>query len=113
MAEAVRTAQQMTGRKVVSPADVRAGLEALHITNERLTEAGLEGFMEPLQLSCTDHSGHGDVYIQQWTGEAWEPVSDWFAPMVDVVRPRLEQAAAEYEEANAPWPEREVPCAGE
>ena len=112
MAEAVRNAQAATGNKVVTPADVRAGLEALDITDERLKDAGFEGFMRPLKLSCSDHAGQADIYVQQWDGEKWSPVSDWFSPMVDQVRPLLEKAAEEYEEANAPWPKREVPCAG-
>ncbi|MEM6761545.1 MAG: ABC transporter substrate-binding protein [Pseudomonadota bacterium] len=111
MAEAIRTAQKMTGKSVVTPADVRAGMESLNITEERLREAGMEGFMRPLALSCTDHAGQSDVYVQQWTGEEWEPVSDWFAPMVDKVRPMLETAAEEYEKANSPWPARSVACA--
>lgn len=111
VAEAIRNAQEMTGKSVVTPADVRAGMEALDITEERLDEAGLEGFMKPLELSCTDHAGQGDVYIQQWTGEGWEQVSDWFSPMVETVRPMLEEAADEYVENNAPWPERKVECA--
>ena len=111
MAEAVRNAQAMTGNKVVTPAEVRAGMEALDLTEGRLEEAGFAGFMQPLKLSCTDHAGETDVYIQQWNGQSWEKVSDWFSPMVDVVRPMLEQAAAEYEKANSPWPERAVPCA--
>mgnify|MGYP001791862439 CR=1 FL=1 len=111
MVEAIRTAQEMTGNANVTPADVRAGLEALNITAERIAEAGLEGFMQPVQLSCDDHAGQGDVYVQQWNGETWEQVSDWFSPMVDRVRPMLETAADAYTEANAPWPEREVACA--
>jgi len=111
MAEAVRTAQEITGRNVVTPADVRAGLEALDITEERLREAGLSGFMRPLKLSCEDHSGQSDVYIQEWNGESWDKITEWFSPMVDKVRPLLEQAAEEYRAANQPWPEREVPCA--
>lgn len=110
MAEAIRTAQELTGKKVIDSADMRLGFENLDITEERLKEAGLEGFMAPLQLSCSDHSGQNDVYVQRWDGETWEQVTDWFPPMVDVVRPMLEQAAQEYKEANSPWPEREVPC---
>ena len=111
MAEAIRNAQEMTGNDLVTPADVRAGMEALDITEERLKEAGMEGFMQPLKLSCTDHAGQADVYVQQWTGEGWEKVSDWFSPMVEKVRPMLETAADEYVASNQPWPEREVECA--
>ncbi|XWN34490.1 MAG: ABC transporter substrate-binding protein [Devosia sp.] len=111
MAEAIRTAQEMTGNANVTPADVRAGLEALNITAERLEETGMTGFAKPLQLSCRDHAGQSDVYIQQWNGETWEQVSDWFSPMVEKVRPMLEAAAQTYVETNQPWPAREVPCA--
>jgi branched-chain amino acid transport system substrate-binding protein len=111
MAEAVRTAQAMTGKTLVTPEDVRAGLEALDITPERLKEAGMDGFIQPLKLSCEDHSGQTNVYVQQWNGTTWEAVSDWFEPMVDKVRPMLEKAAADYAAANQPWPERTIPCA--
>jgi branched-chain amino acid transport system substrate-binding protein len=112
MAEAIRTAQEMTGKTLVTPEEVRAGLEALDITEERLKEAGMEGFIQPLQLSCTDHSGQTDVYVQQWNGTGWEKVSDWFSPMVEKVRPMLETAADEYAASNQPWPARDIACAG-
>ena len=112
MSEAIREAQELTGKTVIDAADMRAGLEALEITQEEIAAAGLEGFMQPIKLSCEDHSGHGQMYVQTWNGEAWEPASEYFAPLTDVVQPLLEQAAADYTESNAPWPEREVACAG-
>ncbi|WP_108662384.1 ABC transporter substrate-binding protein [Acuticoccus kandeliae] len=111
MAEAVRTAQEIAGHPNVTPAEVRAGLEALNISAERLKEIGLEGFMEPMVLSCEDHAGQSDVYIQQWDGQSWQKISDYFPPMVEKVRPMLEQAAQDYVKANQPWPERTEPCA--
>ena len=112
MTEAIRTAQEMTGKTKIDAADMRAGLEALEITEEEIAAAGLEGFMQPIKLSCEDHSGHGQMYVQQWNGEAWEPTTEYYSPMTDVVQPLLESAAMEYTESNAPWPERAVPCAG-
>ncbi|MGL5734818.1 MAG: ABC transporter substrate-binding protein, partial [Beijerinckiaceae bacterium] len=44
MAEAVRNAQRITGKKAVTGEDVRKGLEALNITDARLKEMGMEGF---------------------------------------------------------------------
>ncbi|MCF3932149.1 ABC transporter substrate-binding protein [Acuticoccus sp. M5D2P5] len=111
MAEAIRTAQELHGHPNVTPAEVRDGLEALNISADRLKEIGLEGFMEPMVLSCEDHAGQSDLYIQQWNGESWEKISDWFSPMVEKVRPMLEEAAQEYVAANQPWPQRDVPCA--
>ena len=110
IAEAIRTAQQLTGKAAVTAEDVRRGLESLDITEARLEEMGLEGFMPPMKVTCEDHSGRHAVYVQQWDGTTWQQATDWFAPMTDVVRPMLEQAAAEYVKANPAWPERTEPC---
>jgi branched-chain amino acid transport system substrate-binding protein len=111
VAEAIRTAQELTGKPVINAEDMRAGLEALDITEERIKEIGLEGFMRPVKVTCEDHNGHHAVYVQEWDGETWKPATDWFEPMTDVVQPLLEAAAAEYVKTNAPWPERKEPCA--
>src|ERR1700730_7102012 len=44
IAEAIRTAQQLTGKKQVTGEDVRRGLETLKITQARWKEIGLESF---------------------------------------------------------------------
>jgi branched-chain amino acid transport system substrate-binding protein len=111
VAEAIHTAQQMTGKSVIDAEDMRAGLEALNITEERIKEIGFEGFMRPVEVTCDDHNGHHEVYVQAWDGQTWKQESDWFKPMTDVVEPLLEKAAAEYVQSNAPWPERTEPCA--
>lgn len=110
IAEAIATAQRLAGRPVVDAADVRRGFENLDVTDTRLKELGLEGFMPAIKLSCEDHSGHHSVYVQEWDGTTWQPTTDWFQPLVDEVRPMLEQAAVEYVKANQPWPERTEPC---
>lgn len=111
IAEAIRTAQQRTGKSMVTASDVRDGLEALNIDEARLKEMGMTDFANPLKLSCTDHSGHNSVYVVEWDGADWKKAGDWFAPMTDVVTPLLEAAAKEYAEKNAPWPERTEACA--
>jgi len=111
MAEAIRTAQEMTGKSVIDAADMRAGLENLEITEERWKEIGLEGFAPAIKMSCSDHSGHHKMYVSQWDGEKWVQASDWFEPMTEFVEPLLATAAKEYAEKNAPWPERTEPCA--
>jgi len=110
IAEAIRKAQELSGKKDVDASDVRRGLENLDITAERIKEIGLEGFMKPVKVSCEDHNGHHAVYMQEWDGKQWKPISDWFEPMKDVVRPMLEAAAADYVSKNQPWPERTEPC---
>jgi branched-chain amino acid transport system substrate-binding protein len=95
-AEAVRVAQEIHGQRPLTGAEVRDGFENLELTTERLTELGLDGFMNPIEVSCADHEGGGAVFIQQWDGENWQRVSDWIAPMTDVVRPLIEDSAAAY-----------------
>jgi branched-chain amino acid transport system substrate-binding protein len=111
IAEAVRNAQRITGKKVVTGVDVRRGLESLRITDARWKELGFAGFASPITgVSCSDHNGHQSAYMQQWDGTKWVKVSDWISPMKDRVRPLLEAASKDYVEKNAGWPKRTEPC---
>jgi branched-chain amino acid transport system substrate-binding protein len=111
IAEAIRNAQQITGKKVVTGEDVRRGLETLTISDARWKEIGLPGFAAPItNVTCTDHNGHHAAYMQQWDGTKWVKVTDWIAPMKEEVRPLLEAAAKDYVEKNAGWPKRTEPC---
>ncbi|NWG23905.1 MAG: ABC transporter substrate-binding protein [Pseudorhodoplanes sp.] len=110
VAEAIRTAQQLTGKKVVTGEDVRRGLEQLNITEDRLKEMGAAGFAAPVRTSCTDHNGHHKVFMATWDGTKWVKSSDWMEPIKDKVRPLIESAAKTYVESNAGWPKRTEPC---
>jgi branched-chain amino acid transport system substrate-binding protein len=95
LVEAIRTAQAKFGKKAMSGEEMRWGYEHLNITDKRLEELGLKGFTHPVKVTCEDHEGNGPVLVQQWDGKKWNIVSDWIEPMKDVVRPKLEAAAAE------------------
>jgi len=111
IAEAIRNAQRITGKKVVTGEDVRRGLETLSMTEARWKEVGLPGFGGPITgISCTDHNGHQSAYMQQWDGTKWVVASDWITPMKDRVRPLLEAAAKEYVSKDPAWPKRTEPC---
>ncbi len=110
IAEAIRTAQQVTGKKLVTGEDVRRGLENLNITEARLKEMGAAGFAAPVKVSCGDHNGHHKVFIARWDGKKWVKSSDWIEPMKDKVRPLIEAAAKDYAEKNTGWPKRTEPC---
>jgi branched-chain amino acid transport system substrate-binding protein len=110
IAEAIRTAQQLTGKKKVSGEDVRRGLESLNITDARWKELGLPGFAAPIHLSCADHNGHNGIYLVQWDGTKWNKASDWIAPIKDKVMPLIENAAEDYVKASAGWPKRTEAC---
>jgi branched-chain amino acid transport system substrate-binding protein len=111
IAEAIRTAQHLTGKKMVNGEDVRRGLEALSITAARWQEIGLPGFAAPIHLSCADHNGHSGISLVQWDGTKWNTEVPSIQPIKDKVLPLIESAAEEYVKANAGWPKRTEPCA--
>ncbi len=110
IAQAIRNAQKITGKKVVDGADVRRGLETLNITLADWTKLGFPNFGTPIHVTCTDHNGHSSVYMQQWDGKKWVKVSDLIKPMSDKVEPLLKKAAADYVKKNTGWPKRTEPC---
>jgi branched-chain amino acid transport system substrate-binding protein len=110
IAEGIRTAQKITGKKAVTGDDVRRGLENMNVDAARLKEMGMEGFTGPIKLTCADHNGHRPTFIQEWDGAKWVKVSDWIEPLAEKVQPLLEADAKAYSEKNAPWPVRSEPC---
>lgn len=110
IAEAIRTAQEITGKSVVTGEDVRRGLENLNVSEERLAEMGMTGFAAPLNVTCENHSGNHQVFVAEWDGTQWTVGQDWTEPMTDRVRPLILAAAQEYAAANAGWPARTEVC---
>ena len=103
VAEAIATAQAKSGKKVITGADMRVGLENFNLSDARLTELGLPNFTGAVAGSCKDHEGAGGVFIQQWDGSTFTKITDPIAPMTDVVRPLLEEAAAKYVSDKPEW----------
>jgi branched-chain amino acid transport system substrate-binding protein len=110
IAEAIRTAQQLTGKKQVNGEDVRRGFENLNITEARWKEMGLPGFASPIHLSCADHNGHSGISLVQWDGTKWNTAVPSIAPIKDKVLPLINATAEDYVKANAGWPKRTEPC---
>ncbi|HEY1154464.1 MAG TPA: ABC transporter substrate-binding protein, partial [Pseudolabrys sp.] len=110
IAEAIRNAQKITGKKVVTGEDVRRGLETLNVDAARLKEIGMEGFTDPVKLTCTDHNGHSAAFMQEWDGKKYVKISDPIKPMNDKVEPLLKAAAQDYVTKNQPWPKRTEAC---
>ena len=103
VAEAIRSAQEKTGKKSITGADMRAGLESFDLSDARLKELGLEGFTSPVKGDCADHEAGSPVFIQQWNGSDWERISDPIAPMSDVVGPLIKEAAKKYVADKPDW----------
>jgi len=94
--EAIRTAMTKFGNKSLTGEQVRWGLENLNLTADKLAKLGLKDFTKPIKITCEDHEGGGPVLFQQWDGKEWHVVSDWIAPMRDIVRPLIVKAAADF-----------------
>ncbi len=98
--EGLHTAMAKFGNRPLTGDEAQWGYEHLDLTEARLAELGLKGFMKPIKITCEDHEGNGPVLIQQWDGKNWQIVSDWISPMREVVRPMIEAGAAKYAKEN-------------
>ncbi len=94
--EAVRTAQGKFGKKSLTGEQVRWGIENLDLDAKRIKELGIDGMMQPLKVSCSDHEGSRRARIHQWDGNNWNFVSDWIEADNSLLRPMVETAAANY-----------------
>jgi len=97
--EAARDAIQ--AGKEPTPENVRDTFENLDLSEDRLAAVGAKGMTPPIQITCENHEGvNGQVMIQEWDGENWNPISDWLSPMRELTRPMIEEAALKYAEEN-------------
>jgi branched-chain amino acid transport system substrate-binding protein len=95
--EAVRRAQERFGKsKVVTPEQVRWGLENLALDQKRLDALGLAGVMRPLSTSCTDHMGSSWVRVHTWDGGKWNFSSDWYQADDQIIKPMVKSGAEKY-----------------
>jgi len=94
--EALRAAYKKFGPKPINGEQMKWALENLTIDEARLKEIGAAGFMPPLKTTPEDHQGFGSARFQQWDGTKWVPISDWIAPMKDVVDAEVKKSAADY-----------------
>ncbi len=94
--ETLRTAYHKFGPRPINGVQGQWALEHLNIDDQRLTELGVKGLLQPLKLSCNDHEGGGALRVQQWDGKHWTPVSDWIKADRKLLRPLIDGKAAEY-----------------
>ena len=94
--EGLRTAQEHFGKKPLKGEEMQWGLEHLNITPARIAALGAEGLMVPIQLSCANHEGQGNVRIQQWDGKHWKFVSDWISPDRQMIEEMYKESALAY-----------------
>lgn len=101
-AEAAKTAQEIHGTADITPAMMRDGMEALKITEEKMTELGLPNFGPTFDVSCSNHGGTGLVGVTQWdaTAKEWKLISDFAPTDMDVIGPLIEEDSAAYAAEN-------------
>ena len=100
--EAIRKAQEIHGTMDITPAMMRDGMEALSITEARMSELGLPDFGPAFDVSCENHGGSGIAKIQQWDAGAkkWNLVTDWIAADRSIVDPLIEEDSMAYAKEN-------------
>ncbi|MGZ5073437.1 MAG: ABC transporter substrate-binding protein [Usitatibacter sp.] len=94
--ESIRSAQGKYGKRVVTAEEVRWGAEHLNLDAARLKALGVEGMMQPMKTSCSDHEGVRKARIHTWDGSQWSYTSDWYESDAKLLRPMIKASADKY-----------------
>ncbi|MBF2759404.1 MAG: ABC transporter substrate-binding protein [Ectothiorhodospiraceae bacterium AqS1] len=101
-AEAAKTAQMMHGAGKIDPMQMRDGMEALEMTEAKMTALGLPGFGPSFGVSCENHGGDGLAAVAQWNAMAkkWELITEYVQADQDVVNPLIEEDSMAFAKEN-------------
>ena len=101
-AEAARNAQKISGRKDITPADMREGMESLNVTKAVMKRNGLEDFGPIFKVSCENHGGPGLVAVNQWDAKkkVWTQISGFKKTDMGVIQPLIDADSAAYAAEN-------------
>jgi branched-chain amino acid transport system substrate-binding protein len=102
--EAVRIAQAKYGDHTLTGDQIRWGFEHLDLDPTKVQALGAQGLFHSIDVTCSDHEGHGLVTFQQWDGTQWHRISDWIAPDWALLRPIIEASANKYASQNGITP---------
>ena len=95
--EAVRRAQERFGKgKVMTPEQVRWGLENLALDQKKLDALGFTGIMRPLSTSCVDHMGSTWARVQTWDGKKWNVPDQWYEADEQILKPMIKAGSEKY-----------------
>ncbi len=100
--EAAKKAQELSGHKDITAAEMRDGMEALNITADLMSSLGLPDFGPEFTVSCANHGGSGVGKVQQWDASAkkWNIVTDWIAADRDVIDPLIAEDSEAFAKEN-------------
>jgi branched-chain amino acid transport system substrate-binding protein len=109
--EAVRRAQERFGKgKVMTPEQVRWGLENLNLDQKKLDSLGFAGVLRPISTSCADHMGSTWARIQTWDGTKWSMTSDFMQADEQIIKPMVKTAADKYMSDKKLTPRTSADC---
>ncbi len=105
-AEAAKTAQGIHGTAEITPAMMRDGMEALEITEAKMTELGLPGFGPEFSVSCENHGGNGLGAVAQWDAGAgeWNLITGYEASDQEVIGALVEEDSGAFAAENGITP---------
>ncbi len=97
-AEAAKTAQEIHGTAQINAAQMRDGMEALEITEEKMAALGMPNFGPAFSVTCENHGGSGRAKIQQWDADTqtWTILTDWIDSDRSVIDPLIAADSAAY-----------------
>ena len=64
----------------------------IRIIRNLLKQLGFEGMVAPLKLSCQDHQGADLARVQQWDGNAWKVISEYYTADQKILAPMVADA---------------------
>jgi len=101
-AEAIKTAQEMTGTAAITPEQMRDGMENLEMTEAKMTALGLPRFGPEFKVTCENHGGNGYGAVAQWDAAAGEfrLITDYYQSDQDVIMPLVEEDSAAFAAEN-------------
>ena len=94
--ESIRVAQGKFGKRVLTGEEVQWGAENLNIDVARIKALGVDGMLQPIKTSCSDHEGARKARIHTWDGSKWSYTSDWYEADAKLLRPMIAAAAKKY-----------------
>jgi branched-chain amino acid transport system substrate-binding protein len=100
--EAAKKAQELSGHKDITAAEMRDGMEALQVTKATMEALGMANFGPEVNVSCANHGGSGSALVQQWDAKAkkWSIISDLIEADREVVDALIKEDSEAYAKEN-------------
>ncbi|MFC2966630.1 ABC transporter substrate-binding protein [Acidimangrovimonas pyrenivorans] len=101
-AEAAKKAQELSGHKQITPAEMRDGMENLNVTDELMAADGMPKFGPDFKVSCANHGGSGKAQVMQWDAKAekWNVITDWIESDHSVIDPLIAEDSGAFAKEN-------------